>query len=216
MIALVTGASRGLGYAVAKALAPKAHVIAVARTVGALEELDDEIKAKGGEAMLVPLDLGKADGVSRMCIAINDRWGGVDLWVHSLAQAAPLSPVNHIASEDLTKSVTAHAMIAADLIAKVDPLLRSKGGQAVFMRDDHQGEKFFGAYAAAKAAEAALFEAWAAETEKTGPKVHGFTPNPMPTATRARFFPGEDRDALARCPAEAERLLKEIGITTSS
>lgn len=216
MIALITGASRGLGFAVAKALANKAHVIAVARTVGALEELDDQIKSTGGESTLVPLDLNDADGVSRMCIAINDRWGGVDLWVHSVAQAAPLSPVNHIATKDFSKSMTTHSTIAADLIAKIDPLLRPKNGQAVFMRDDHSGEKFFAAYAAAKAAETALFEAWAAENTKAGPKVYGFTPKPMPTATRARFFPGEDRDALSPCATEATRLFKEIGLTSSS
>jgi len=216
MISLITGASRGLGYAVAKSLAPHSHIIAVARTVGALEELDDDVKSLGGETTLVPLDLTDADGVARMCLAIHERWGGVDLWIHTAAQAAPLSPTHHIEAKEFAKSMAVHSTVAADLIAKVDPLLRAKNGKAVFMRDDHSGEKFFGTYAAAKAAETALFEAWQAETSSSGPVVIGFTPNPMPTGTRARFFPGEDRKALSPCADEANRLTKELGLSSSS
>jgi len=209
MIALITGASRGLGFALAEAIAPHAHIVAVARTVGGLEELDDAIKAKGGEATLVPLDLTDADGVSRMCLSIHERWGGIDFWAHTAAQAAPLSPAHHIAAKDFEKSMRLHGPVVADLIAKIDPLLRARNGQAIYMRDDHTGEKFFGTYASAKAAETALFEAWKAETIKSGPKVQVFTPKPMPTGTRARFFPGEDRSKLTPCADEAQRLIKD-------
>ena len=212
MITLITGASRGLGYALGVALAPVSHVIAVGRTIGGLEELDDAINAQGGSSTLVPLDLTDADGVSRMCIALHERWGGIDLWCHTAAQSASLSPAHHIATKDFTKSLDVHVRVALDLIAKIDPLLRAKGGRAVFMGDNHRGEKFFGSYAAAKAAEIALFEAWQAENAKLGPTITRFDPKPMPTATRARFFPGEATSALTPTTEEAQRLLETLGL----
>ncbi|MEO1563621.1 MAG: SDR family NAD(P)-dependent oxidoreductase [Pseudomonadota bacterium] len=212
MITLITGASRGLGFAIGEALAATSHVIAVARTVGGLEDLDDAIKTKGGEATLVPLDLTDADGVSRMCLSIHERWGGLDLWVHTATQPVPLAPLPHTEAAEFTKSMTLHANVARDLIVKIDPLLRAKSGRAVYMQDNHQGEKFFGTYAAAKAAEAALFAAWASENEKLGPIVSAFHPAPMPTATRARFFPGEDKAALSTPRDEANRVLTELGL----
>ncbi|MEO0343282.1 MAG: SDR family oxidoreductase [Pseudomonadota bacterium] len=212
MIALITGASRGLGFALGRALASKYHVVAVARTVGALEELDDSIQAKGGNATLVPLDLTDAEGVSRMCAAIFERWGGIDLWLHTAAHATSLSPAHHIAADDIATTIQVHVHATSDLISKVDPLLRARNGTAVFMQDDQLDKKFFGSYAAGKAAEAALFRAWAAETIKSGPTVLGFSPNPMPTGTRARFFPGEDKSALYGCANEAQRLISEHGL----
>ncbi|MEM9716065.1 MAG: SDR family oxidoreductase [Pseudomonadota bacterium] len=209
MIALITGASRGLGYALAAALAPKYHIIAVARTAGGLEDLDDVIQSKGGSSTLVPLDLTDADGVSRMCLSIHERWGAIDLWAHTASEAPPLSPAHHITAKELGKTINLHVTTTSDLINKVDPLLRPNRGHAIFMRDDHSEEKFFGSYAAAKAAETALFEAWRAESLKSGPKVVGFAPNPMPTATRARFFPGEDRGKLSPCQDEADRLIAD-------
>lgn len=209
--ALITGASRGFGAALAEALAGRAHVVAVARTVGGLEELDDRIRARGGSATLVPLDLTDAEGVRRMCAAIHERWGGVDLWVHTAVHAAPLTPAHHIDARDWAKSVAVNLDAARELIACVDPLLAPRNGIAVHLDDPRAGQKFFGSYGATKAGQRALFESWAAEIESRGRQVLRFVPAPMPTAVRARFFPGEDRDKLTPPSAEAARLLTEIG-----
>lgn len=206
-LALITGASRGFGAAMAKALAPTHHIIALARTTGALEELDDAIKALGGSATLVPTDVTDADALSRMCLSIHERWGGLDLWVHAAIHAAPLCPAEHVDSKDWSKSIGVNVTASADLIKNIDPLLRARNGTAVYLDDPMQGQKFFGTYGASKAAQKALFDSWAAETVNTGPRVLSFTPNPMPTATRARFFPGEDRAALSEPSAEAARLM---------
>ena len=206
--ALITGASRGFGAAVSEALARSHHVIALARTTGALEELDDRITASGGEATLVPLDVADEDGVKRMCAAVYERWGGLDLWVHSVVHAAPLSPVSHIDGRDWDKSVLGNLNTARQLIANIDPLLAARKGTAVHLDDPRGGQKFFGAYGATKAAQDALFRSWAAELENTERKVLRFEPHPMPTATRARFFPGEDRNGLSTTAMEAARLLE--------
>ena len=194
--ALITGASRGLGAALAEALAPTHHIIAVARTTGALEELDDRIKAKGGSATLAPMDITTPAAMATLCRGIFDRWGSLDLWLHTAIHAAPLAPADHIDTKDFGKSIAGNVTATATLIAYVAPLL-GQTGQAVFFDDPRAGTKFFGSYGASKAAQIALAKSWAAETENTGPKVHVLAPKAMPTATRARFFPGEDRGQLA-------------------
>ncbi|MDF1715558.1 MAG: SDR family NAD(P)-dependent oxidoreductase [Antarcticimicrobium sp.] len=208
-IALVTGASRGLGFALAEALAPTHHIVAVARTTGALEELDDRIKARGGSATLAPMDITVPEAMATLCRGIHDRWGKLDLWLHAAIHAAPLSPAQFIDAKDWEKSAAVNATATALLISYVAPLL-GEAGQAVFFDDPRAGEKFFGAYGATKAAQIALAKSWAAETRRTGPRVQVLEPRPMPTATRARFFPGEDRAALTRPAEEADRLLAQI------
>ncbi|MEL6170078.1 MAG: SDR family oxidoreductase [Pseudomonadota bacterium] len=210
-LALITGASRGLGAAVAEALAPDHHIMAVARTTGALEELDDRIKARGGEATLAPMDVSDPAAMAHLCRSIFDRWGKVDLWVHAAIHAAPLAPASSIADRDWATSVSVNATATATLIRFVEPLLRvAESGRAVFFDDPRGGEKFFGAYGATKALQISLARSWQAETIRTGPTVVILNPHPMPTATRARFFPGEDRDALTPAGDEAARLLPEI------
>lgn len=210
-IALVTGASRGLGAAVAEELATSGyHVIAVARTTGALEELDDRIQAAGGTATLAPFDITDEDAIKRMCISVHERWGGLDLWVHCAIHAAPLAPVGHIADKDWDKTITVNINATGRLIANVESLLLAKSGVAVHVDDSMDGHKFFGAYGTSKAAQRALFDSWMNETSKTGPEVIRFTPNPMPTACRARFYPGEDRDPLFKPSDEAKRLVKQL------
>jgi len=208
-IALVTGASRGLGFALAEALAPTHHIVAVARTTGALEELDDRIKARGGSATLAPMDITVPEAMATLCRGIHDRWGKLDLWLHAAIHAAPLSPAQFIDAKDWEKSAAVNGTATALLISYVAPLL-GEAGQAVFFDDPRAGEKFFGAYGATKAAQIALAKSWAAETRRTGPRVQVLEPRPMPTATRARFFPGEDRAALTRPAEEADRLLAQI------
>lgn len=208
-IALITGASRGLGAALAETLCETHHIVAVARTTGALEELDDRIQARGGSATLAPMDVTNKDAMAQLCRSIFDRWGGIDLWAHCAVHAAPLSPAFFIDQKDWQKSVDINVTATGVLIPFIAPLL-GESGTALFFDDPRAGEKFFGAYGATKAAQTALARSWAAETVKTGPRVHVLTPDPMPTATRARFFPGENRDALAKPMDVAARLLSEL------
>lgn len=215
-IALVTGASRGLGAAIAEELAARGwHVVAMARTVGGLEDLDDRIKAGGrpgaGEATLAPMDVTNDDAMRHLCLSIHERWGQADLWVHAAIHTAPLSPAGHIDVKDWEKSIATNVRATGLLIPMVEPLLRAApAGTALFLDDPRGGQKFFGAYGATKAAQIALARSWQAETVKIGPRVLIETPAPMPTATRARFFPGEDRSALTNPQAEAARLLDLI------
>ena len=208
-LALITGASRGLGAALAEALAPTHHIVAVARTTGALEELDDRIKSHGGSATLAPMDITVPEAMATLCRGIYDRWGKLDLWVHSAIHAAPLSPAHHVAPKDWTKSVAINATATSVLIPYVAPLL-GQTGTAVFFDDPRAGEKFFGAYGATKAAQLALVRSWQAETARTGPRVRLLTPPAMPTALRARFFPGEDRAGLTPLAEAASALLPQI------
>ena len=207
--ALITGASRGLGAALAQALAPDYHIIAVGRTTGALEDIDDRIKAKGGDATLAPMDITVDAAMQQLCRSIHDRWGTLDLWLHTAIHAAPLTPASHIDTKDFAKSTDINITATSRLIAYVAPLLGANG-KAVFFDDPRGGEPFFGSYGTTKAAQIALARSWAAETAKTGPRVDILAPRPMPTATRARFFPGEDRAPLHDIHAEAARLLPEI------
>lgn len=208
-IALITGASRGLGHALALALAPSHHIVAVGKTVGALEDLDDQIKALGGEATLAPLDITVDGAMQQLCRSIFDRWGHIDLWAHTAIHAGPLAPAAHLAPKDLDKSIAVNLQGTARLIGYVGPLL-GLTGRAVFFDDARGGEQFFGHYGATKAAQIALARSWQAETAKTGPQVRIVSPHAMPTATRARFYPGEDRSKLTPPTAEAARLLPLI------
>jgi NAD(P)-dependent dehydrogenase (short-subunit alcohol dehydrogenase family) len=211
-LALVTGASRGLGAALSEALAARGwHVVAVARTVGALEELDDRIRTAGGAATLAPMDVTDADAMRHLCRGIHDRWGQVGLWAHAAIHAPPLAPAGHVDAKDWDKAVTVNLRATGILIPMVEPLLRAAtGGTALFFDDPRGGQKFFGAYGATKAGQIALARSWQAETLRTGPRVEVAEPAPMPTATRARFFPGEDRSALADPRAEAARILDAL------
>jgi NAD(P)-dependent dehydrogenase (short-subunit alcohol dehydrogenase family) len=211
-IALVTGASRGLGFHIAEQLALGGwQVVAIARTVGGLEELDDRIKASSapGALTLAPMDITNDDAMRHLCASIHARWGKLDLWVHAAIHAAPLSPAGHIDLKDWDKSVAINTRASGVLLGFVEPLLGTEG-TALFFDDPRAGEKFFGAYGATKSAQIALARSWQAETVKTGPRVLIETPAPMPTATRARFFPGESRGHLADIAAEARRLVALI------
>ena len=206
---LITGASRGLGAALALQLAQKFHIIAVAKTTGGLEELDDRIQASGGQATLAPLDITDVNAVRHLCRSIHDRWGGLHLWAHCAIHAAPLAPANCIDARDWEKSIKLNVTSTGMLIPNIAPLLQSSG-TAVFFDDPCDGKKFFGSYGATKSAQIALARSWQAETAKTGPIVKILTPAPMPTATRARFYPGEDRSALSSCNSEADRIIAAL------
>jgi len=209
--ALVTGASRGFGFACAAALgAAGAHVIAVARTSGGLEELDDRITEVGGSATLVPLDIRDDPGLERLGAAIHDRWGRVDLWLHTAIYAAPLQPAEHIEAKELDQTIAVNIRAFQRLIRIVAPLLRlAKAPMALIAADGPEGAKFHGSYAAAKAAQSALTRAWAAESGNRI-TIAEVQPPPMPTALRARFHPGEDRDPLCPIDAAAAPLMQHL------
>ena len=206
---IITGASRGLGKALAIKLAKKFHVIAVARTTGGLEDLDDQIKAQGGQATLAPIDITDIDAVRYLCRMIDERWGGLHLWAHCAIHAAPLSPANFIGERDWEESIKLNITSTGFLITNLAPLL-GHAGTALFFEDIFSGKKFFGSYGSTKVAQISLALSWQKETIKTGPKVKILTPAPMPTATRARFFPGEDRTTLSDCDIEAQRIINQL------
>ncbi|GHC57783.1 SDR family oxidoreductase [Neogemmobacter tilapiae] len=215
-LALVTGASRGFGAAVADQLASRGwDVVAVARTVGGLEELDDRVKARrqpgAGALTLAPMDITNDDAMRHLCRSIHDRWGGLKLWVHAAIHAAPLAPAAHLDGKDWDKSVNINLRATGVLIPMIAPLLGADG-IAVFLDDPQGGQMNFGHYGTTKAAQIALARSWQAETARIGPRVVIHQPAPMPTATRARFWPGEDRSALANVGDEAERLLNTIAL----
>ncbi|MGO4915635.1 SDR family NAD(P)-dependent oxidoreductase [Pseudogemmobacter sp. W21_MBD1_M6] len=210
-IALVTGASRGIGAAMAEALAADYHVIAVAKTTGALEELDDRIQAAGGQATLAPMDVTNDDAMRHLCRSIHDRWGKLDLWVHAAIHAPPMSPAPFVDEKDFDKTFACNVRATSHLITFIEPLLNaSNTGTAVFLDDPRAGAAFFGAYGASKAAQIALARSWAAETVKTGPRVVIATPAPMASAIRARFFPGEDKSVLADTKTEAAKIIASL------
>lgn len=214
-IALVTGASRGLGSAIAEQLALRGwQVVAVARTVGGLEDLDDRVKRAdrpgAGGLTLAPMDVTNDDAMRHLCRSIHDRWGGLGLWVHAAIHAAPLAPAGHIDQKDWDKSLATNARATGMLIPMVEPLLKAHAGTALFLDDPRAGQPFFGAYGATKATQMALARSWRAETAKHGPRVVIAEPAALPTAIRARFFPGEDRTRLADVQSEAARMLDGI------
>ncbi|MGR3491448.1 MAG: SDR family NAD(P)-dependent oxidoreductase [Shimia sp.] len=206
---LITGASRGLGAALAPLLATRAHIIAVARTVGGLEELDDAVKAAGGTATLAPLDVTDDGAMQHLCASIHQRFGGLSMWLHTAIHAAPLAPAPMVQPKDWSKSVTLNVDATARLIRYIAPLL-PPNGKAVFFADPVEGAANFGAYGATKAAQMALVRSWQAETPRTGPHVQIVTPPPMPTATRARFHPGEDRSMLTPIAEAAAQIAAQL------
>ncbi|EKF42920.1 SDR family NAD(P)-dependent oxidoreductase [Nitratireductor indicus] len=199
-LALVTGASRGIGYFLAKELAAAgAHVIAVARTVGGLEELDDEIKALGGEATLVPLDLTDMAGIDRIGGAIHERWGKLDIMVANAGMLGVISPIGHVEAKVFEKVMTVNVTSTWRLIRAVDPLLRaSDAGRAILLSSGaaHSARAFWGPYAASKAAVEALARSWADETKNMPLRVNSVNPGATRTAMRALAMPGEDPETL--------------------
>jgi NAD(P)-dependent dehydrogenase (short-subunit alcohol dehydrogenase family) len=195
-IALVTGASRGIGYATALALAKAgAHIVAVARTQGGLEELDDAIRKDGGSATLVPLNLTDFDGIARLGAALHERHGKIDILVGNAGIAGASSPLGHIELKPWNDVMAINVTANFQLIRCMEPLLRkSDAGRAVFVSSGSasQAPAYRGPYAASKAALDALVRAWAHETASTPMRINLFNPGPVRTRMRATVFPGED------------------------
>ena len=210
-VVLVTGASRGIGYAAAVEAARRgAHVIAVARTVGGLEELDDEIQDLGSSATLVPLDLQDGDAIDRLGAAIFERWGLLDGLIANAGMLGVLSPLPHVSPEDFEKVLAVNVTANFRLIRSTDLLLRqSEGGRAVFVSSGaaRSARPYWGLYAASKAALDAMVKSWAGEIVQTKVKANVFYPGVVRTAMRAKAMPGENPDTLPT-PAEiAPRLV---------
>jgi NAD(P)-dependent dehydrogenase (short-subunit alcohol dehydrogenase family) len=204
-LAVVTGASRGIGYFIARELAAAgAHVLAVARTVGGLEELDDEIKAERartgkGEATLVPLDLTDMVGIDRLGGAIHERWGKLDVLVANAGVLGVIAPIGHVEAKAFDKVMTVNVTGTWRLIRSVDPLLRlSDAGRAIILSSGaaHSARAFWAPYAASKAAVEALARSWADETKNLPLRVNCVNPGATRTAMRAQAMPGENPGTL--------------------
>jgi len=199
-IALITGASRGIGAAVAQGFAAAgAHVILVARTVGGLEEIDDAVRAAGGSATLVPLDLAEAGGIEGLGASTFERWGRLDVLVGNAATLGELSPVGHIEPHVWQQAFTLNVHANWRLIRAFDPLLRrSPAGRAIFVTTGATRSlpPYWAAYSASKAALEALVMTYAREVERTAIRVNLVNPGPTRTRMRAQAFPGEDPASL--------------------
>jgi NAD(P)-dependent dehydrogenase (short-subunit alcohol dehydrogenase family) len=213
-IVLVTGASRGIGYQAALEAARRgAHVIAVARTVGGLEDLDDQIKAAGSEATLVPLDLREFDAIDRLGKEIFDRWGRLDGFVGNAGIAGTLSPVGHIDPREFEQALALNVTANYRLIRSFDPLLRqSEAGRALFISSGivTASVPFFGTYTTTKMALDGLVRVYAAEMANTRVRVNAFNPGPLRTALRAKAIPGEDPMSLDHPSVVAPKIAEMI------
>ncbi len=212
-VILVTGASRGIGYAAALEAARRgAHVVAVARTVGGLEELDDEIQDLGSSSTLVPLDLRDGDAIDRLGAAIFERWGHLDGLVGNAGQLGVLSPLAHIKPEDFEKVMAVNVAANYRLLRSVDLLLRqADAGRAVFVSSGaaKSARPFWGLYAASKAAVDAMVKSYAGELAQTKVKANVFYPGVVRTAMRAKAMPGEDPNTLPT-PAQVAPALIDL------
>ena len=204
-LALITGATRGIGRAVALAYAKEgAHVILVGRTTGALEEVDDEIRAVGGAATLLTLNLKQHDKIDALGPTIYQRWGKLDILVGNAGILGPLSPLNHITAEAWHEVMEINLNANWRLIRTLDPLLRrSEAGRAIFVSSGAAVSRpaYWGPYAVSKAALEALVQTYAHEIANSAVRANLINPGPTRTGMRAKAFPGED-PATLKTPEE--------------
>ncbi|MDP6568057.1 MAG: SDR family NAD(P)-dependent oxidoreductase [Alphaproteobacteria bacterium] len=211
-LALITGASRGIGAAAAKAFAAEgAHVILVARTSGGLEEVDDEITANGGSATLVPMDLTEFAGIDDLGRQIYERWGRLDILLGNAAILGELSPVGHIRPEVWERAQALNVTANWRLIRSLDALLRqSDAGRVIFVTSGASRSlpPYWALYSSTKAALEAIAVTYAREVQKTPIRVNLVNPGPTRTAMRAAAFPGEDPEQLPPPEHLAETLIR--------
>ncbi len=210
-IALVTGASRGIGYATALLLARAgAHLVAVARTVGGLEELDDAVRAASSSATLVPLDMRDYAGLYRLAAALNKRHQRLDVLVGNAAMCGVPSPLGHVEPKSWDEVMAVNVTANWHLIRAMDPLLkRSDAGRAVFITSGAatRARAYWAPYSVSKAALNVLARTYAAETDSTPVRVNLFDPGPTRTRMRAQVMPGEDPLTLPTPEQVAERII---------
>lgn len=192
--ALVTGASRGIGAAVARTLASSgAHVVLLARTVGALEAVDDDIRAAGGSATLFPCDLSRLDDLDALGPTLAERFGGLDVFVGNAAMLGTLTPVSHYDAKEWDKVMTVNVTANFRLIRTLDPLLRrAESGRAIFTTSGlaHKAMAYWGAYCTSKAALSMMVRVYAEEVAKTDLRVNLVDPGIVDTAILDKAFPG--------------------------
>ncbi len=212
-VTLVTGATRGIGYAAAIALAKAgSHIIATGRTQGGLEDLDDAISALGGECTLVPMDLKNSDGIDQLGSIINERWGRLDGLFGNAGVLGDITPANQVEPKVFDNVFAVNMTANYRLIRSMDPLLRaSEAGRALFVTSSvaDGGRAFWGAYAASKAALEVFVKSWAAETEITNIKTNLLNPGGTATKMRAKALPGEDPSVLPQ-PEDLAPLIVEM------
>jgi NAD(P)-dependent dehydrogenase (short-subunit alcohol dehydrogenase family) len=199
-VALITGASRGIGRAVATRFAAEgAHVILIARTVGGLEEVDDEIKAAGGEATLVPCDLTDFEAIDTLGPALLERFERLDVFVGNAGALGMMTPLSHYDAKVWHEVFDVNVHANWRLIRTLEPLLRrSEAGRAILVTSGAASNPraFWGAYAITKAAVETMAKVWASELEKSNVRVNILNPGATRTGMRAAAFPGEDPETL--------------------
>ncbi|WP_375645538.1 SDR family NAD(P)-dependent oxidoreductase [Bartonella sp. AA56HLJMS] len=221
-VALVTGASRGIGYHLALELAARgAHIIALARTVSGLTELDNQIREKGAHTTLVPLDLHHMENIDTLAISIAKRWKKLDIIVANAGILGTLSPIAHIENTVFEDVFQINLFSQWRLMKAVEPLLReSDAGRAILLSSSvaHAARPFWGAYAASKAALEVIARCWAEELKQTPIKINCVNPGGTRTAMRAEAMPGEDPQTLPSPQEVAKKIvhllspdLKETG-----
>jgi len=215
-VALVTGASRGIGAACAEALAAAgAHVLLTARNAKALEEIEERIFQAGGQATIAPLDLGEGDAIARLAKAVSDRWGKLDVLVHCAAVLPELCSVRDIDQGELAKAITINLMATQALIARFDPLLKASADPRLVHFTTSvatQPRAYWGAYAASKAAAENLVDAYAQEAANTSKvRVAILDPGATRTAMRAKAYPGEDPASVKLPEVVAARVVSLLG-----
>ena len=214
-LALVTGASRGIGAATAEALAREgAHVVLVARTAKALEEVEDRIHAEGGSATIAPLDLIDGTSIPKLAEAVRQRWDALDILVLNAGMLGSLTPVEHIDVKEYGRVLATNLLAPQGLLAAFDPMLRKAERADVFgvtSTVGHEPRAFWGAYGSSKAALENLLGAYADETEHTGRiRVHILNPGPTRTRMRQLAFPGEEPESVKPPEAVAEFILQRL------
>lgn len=214
-LALVTGASRGIGAATAEALAREgAHVVLVARTAKALEEVEDRIHAEGGSATIAPLDLIDGTSIPKLAEAVRQRWDALDILVLNAGMLGSLTPVEHIDVKEYGRVLATNLLAPQALLAVFDPMLRKAERADVFgitSTVGHEPRAFWGAYGSSKAALENLLGAYADETEHTGRvRVHILNPGPTRTRMRQLAYPGEEPESVKPPEAVAEFILQRL------
>jgi NAD(P)-dependent dehydrogenase (short-subunit alcohol dehydrogenase family) len=214
-LAIVTGASRGIGAATAEALAEAgAHLILVARTASALEEVEERIHSAGGTATIAPLDLTEGEGIGKLAGAVAERWEKLDILVLNAAMLGSLTPVQDIDPKEYSRILSLNLLANQALIAAFDPLLRKAEQADVVALTSSVGSEpraFWGAYGSSKAALETLLGAYADETEHTGRlKVHILDPGATRTRMRALAFPGEEPETVKPPESVASAILERL------
>src|SRR5438128_3202035 len=214
-LAVVTGASRGIGAATAEALAGAgAHVILVARTASALEEVEERIHSAGGSATIAPLDLTEGEAIGKLAGAVAERWQKLDILVLNAAMLGSLTPVQDIDPKEFSRLLSLNLLANQALIAAFDPLLKRAERTDVVALTSSVGSEpraFWGAYGSSKAALETLLGAYADETEYTGRiKIHIIDPGATRTRMRALAFPGEEPESVKSPEVVASKIVQRL------